>query len=67
MAILTSETMEKNALEMGASMMALCARTAPKTRGIDSVKTMVLTEKDLEPLAVAMEKKAKPTSCIKNE
>ena len=59
MAILTGETMEKSALEMGASMMALIARTAPKGRGIDSVKTMILTAKDLEQLAVAMEKKVK--------
>ena len=59
MAIIKSEKLEKDALEMGASIMALSARTAPKTRGIDSVKTMVLTEKDLEQLAVSMEKKAK--------
>ena len=62
MAIIKSEKLEKDALEMGASMMALSARTAPKARGIDSVKTMVLTEKGLEPLAVAMEKKAKDKS-----
>ena len=62
MAIVRSEKLEKDALQMGASMMALGARTAPKTRGVDSVKTMVLTEKDLEPLAVAMEKKAKDKS-----
>ena len=62
MAILTSGKIEKGALEMGASMMALSARTAPKTRGVDSVKTMVLTEKDLKRLAMAMEKKAKDKS-----
>ena len=62
MAILKSDHIEKGALEMGASMMALSARTAPKTRGIDSVKTMILTEKDLEQLAAAMEKKVKDKS-----
>lgn len=62
MAILTSDKMEKNAVEMGASMMALSARTAPKTRGIDSVKTLILTGKELEGLAVAMEKKAEEKS-----
>jgi len=62
MAIIKSENLERDALEMGASMMALSARTAPKTRGVDSVKTMVLTGKDLEQLAVAMEKKAKDKS-----
>jgi uncharacterized ferredoxin-like protein len=62
MAILTSEKIEKDAIEMGASMMALSARTAPKTRGIDSVKTLILTGKDLEQLAGAMEKKVKEKS-----
>ena len=36
MAVLKSETTEKSALEMGASTMALSARTAPKARGIHS-------------------------------
>jgi len=62
MAILASGEVEKNAVAMGASLMALSARTAPKTRGVDSVKTMVLTEKDLEQLAVAMERKVKDKS-----
>ena len=62
MAIIKGEKLQKDALEMGASMMALSARTAPKTRGVDSVKTMVLTEKDLEQLAAAMEKKVKDKS-----
>lgn len=57
MAIWTSEKIEKEAVEVGASMMALSARTAPKTRGVDSVKTMILTGTDLEQLAVAMERK----------
>lgn len=58
MAILRSEKTEKDAVLMGGSMMALSARTAPKTRGLDSVKTVILTGEDLESLAVAMEKKA---------
>jgi uncharacterized ferredoxin-like protein len=62
MAILTSDKIEKEAVEMGASMMALSARTAPKTRGIDSVKTLVLTGNDLEGLAVVMEKKVEEKS-----
>ena len=45
MAILKSEKIEKDAVEMGASMMALAARTAPKGRGLDSVKTLILTGK----------------------
>jgi len=62
MAILKSEKIEKDAVEMGASMMALAARTAPKGRGLDSIKTLILTGKDLEQLAVAMEKKVKEKS-----
>jgi uncharacterized ferredoxin-like protein len=62
MAILKSERMEQDGIEMGASLMAVSARTAPKTRGIDSVKTLVLTGSDLEPLAAAMEKKIEEKS-----
>ena len=62
MVILTSGKIEKDALEMGASMMAVSARTAPKTRGVDSVKTMILTGTDLEQLAVAMENKVREKS-----
>jgi len=57
MAILTSGKIEKGAVEMGASMMAVSARTAPKAGGIDAVKTVILTGEDLEKLAAAMEKK----------
>ena len=62
MAILTSGKIEKDAVEMGASMMVVSARTAPKTRGVDSVKTIILTGEDLEKLAAAMEKKVKAKS-----
>lgn len=64
MAILTSEKIEKGAIMMGGSMMALSARTAPKTRGLDSVKTVILTDGDLERLAVAMEKKVHEKSTV---
>ena len=64
MAILTSEKTEKGAIMMGGSMMALSARTAPKTRGLDSVKTVILTDGDLERLAVAMEKKVHEKSTL---
>jgi uncharacterized ferredoxin-like protein len=62
MAILTSGQIEKEAVEMAASMMAVSARTAPKARGVDSVKTVVLTDRDLEKLAREMEKKVKEKS-----
>lgn len=58
MAVWKSEKMEQQAIETGAFLMALSARTAPKTRGLDSVKTVVLSGPDLEPLARAMEEKA---------
>ena len=57
MAIKKSEESEREAVEAGASMMALIARTAPKTRGLDSLKTVVLTGQELESLATAMENK----------
>ena len=62
MAILTSKKTENDGVEIGVSLMAVSARTAPKTRGVDSVKTLVLTGDDLEPLAAAMEKKGKEKS-----
>ncbi|TRZ51585.1 hypothetical protein D4S03_04915 [bacterium] len=62
MAIVTSEKSERDAINMGASMMALSARTAPKARHVDSVKTIVLTGEDLEKLVSAMEKKVKEKS-----
>ena len=62
MAILRGEKTEKDAVELAASLMAASARTAPKARGVDSVKTLVLTEEHLEELASAMEKKVKEKS-----
>ncbi len=62
MTILTSKKSERDAVEVGASLMAASARTAPKTRGIDSVQTLILTGDDLEPLAQEMEKKEKTKS-----
>jgi len=41
-----------------AKMMAASARTAPKTRGLDSVKTLILDGNDLEKLAQAMEQRS---------
>lgn len=47
---------------MAASMMAVSARTSPKARGGDSVKTVILTDGDLAKLAREMEKKVKEKS-----
>lgn len=57
MSILTSLKIEKEGVEIGVSLMAVSARTAPKARGVDSIKTLVLTGNDLENLAIEMERK----------
>jgi len=65
MAKLGSAAMEKDAAKMVASMMAAAIRTAPKAKGIDNVRTVLLEGQDLESLARAMEKKAtKPDSAF---
>ena len=57
MTIVKNEAMENDAVRTGAAMMALAMRTAPKTRGTDSLKTAVVSGDDLEALAAMMEKK----------
>ncbi len=65
MARLTSAEMEKDAARMVAFLMASSVRTAPKTKGTDSVKTLILEGEDIENLAQAMEKRAsKPDSAF---
>jgi uncharacterized ferredoxin-like protein len=54
-----SKEVEREAIRTAAAMMAVSARTAPKARGLDAVKTMVIDGDDLELLADAMEAKAK--------
>lgn len=53
--IYSSEIMEEAAILDAAQLMCAAARTAPKTRGIDNVKTLVLTGEDLFALADKME------------
>jgi len=45
---------ESEAVEMVARLMALSARTAPKARGIDVIKTMIVTGEEKTALAEAM-------------
>jgi len=59
MAQLKSGEVEREAVRMAVAMMASSARTAPKARGVDAIKTMVIDGNDLELLAGAMEDKAK--------
>jgi uncharacterized ferredoxin-like protein len=53
-----SKQAELEAVRMTAMLMAASARTAPKTRGMDSTSTMVLDGEDVQKLADAMERKA---------
>jgi len=51
----TAEAMETGAVLTVAQLMCAAARTAPKTRGIDNIETLVLTGEDLQTLADRME------------
>ncbi len=53
-----SDESEKEAVRSTAMLMAASARTAPKTRGLDSIKTLVLDGQDVQDLAAGMEKAA---------
>ena len=56
MARIDSVAAEREAVLEVARLMAISARTAPKTRGLDSIKTLILHEREeLEKLAAAME------------
>lgn len=59
MAEFSAEASEREAVRLAANLMAASARTAPKTRGIDNLKTLVIDGDDVKVLAEAMEAKAK--------
>ena len=48
--IYQSEQMEKEAILQTAARMCAAARTAPKTRGVDDIYTLVFTEEDKDAL-----------------
>ena len=58
MAKYSSDEAELEAAKMTAMLMAASARTAPKTRGEDSIKTLILDGEDIAKLALGMENKA---------
>jgi uncharacterized ferredoxin-like protein len=58
MTIYNSDQSEKEAAKTTAMLMAASARTAPKTRGLDSIKTLVLDGQDVQDLAAGMERAA---------
>ena len=53
--IYSSKDMEMAAVLDTAQLMCACARTAPKTKGIDKIETLVLTGEDMLTLADKME------------
>jgi uncharacterized ferredoxin-like protein len=57
MARIPAREAQHDGVRLTASLMATAARTAPKTRGLDSVETLILDGEDLETLARAMEAK----------
>ncbi len=54
MARIPAAEAQHEGVRLAASLMATAARTAPKTRGLDSVETLILDGEDLEILARAM-------------
>jgi len=58
MARISSTEAELAAIKSVAHMMAATARTAPKARGVDAIKTMVVDGDDIETIAIAMEEAA---------
>lgn len=52
--IIRSELAETAAALNAAHMMCAAARTAPKTRGIDNIKTLILTDDDIKRLSDKM-------------
>lgn len=57
--IINAEQAEKDAVLMTAKKMAAAARTAPKTRGIDYLETVIVTGDDLLACAQRMEELGK--------
>lgn len=57
MARMSASEAQRAGVRVAATLMATAARTAPKTRGLDSVETLILDGEDLETLALAMEAK----------
>ncbi len=54
---IAARTMELEAVKLVGSLMAVAARTAPKTRGLDSITTLILDGEEINTLAEAMEAK----------
>ena len=55
---ISSEDAEREAMRTVANLMAAAARTAPKGRGVDAIRTMVVEGEDIETLARTMDEVA---------
>ena len=58
MARISSTQAEREAMRTVANLIATAARTAPKGRGVDEIRTMVIDDDDIEVLARTMEEVA---------
>lgn len=58
MAKVSSTDAERDAMRTVANLMSAAVRTAPKTRGVDAIKSLVVDGEDLETLARAIEEAA---------
>jgi uncharacterized ferredoxin-like protein len=61
MAKIKEEQAELEGVLWVAKAMAVAARTAPKARGVDAIETLIVSDKDLDALAEAMEKHREKT------
>jgi len=59
MGMIEAREAQQQAARAAATLMAAAARTAPKTRGLDALQTVILDGEDLEVLATAMEAKGR--------
>jgi len=60
-----AKTAETEGVLAVAKAMAVAARTAPKTRGVDAVETLIVHGEDLKPLADAMKAHGEKTKMAK--
>ena len=51
---ISGDEAEKNTIRIVAEKMCTAARTAPKTKGEDYIKTLILTDEELVPIAAKM-------------
>ena len=65
--IYNEEELENNCIKYAASLLSGAIKTAPKARGLNSLKTIVLTEKDKDKVAEQMTKYDKPAHAFQRD